>query len=127
MSFLTLIRSLAIVKSRLPNYLLAVVIGCHGAGSSSTRLLSPLDDIEFNVMRTRTLEIGVDYFFKPVKNVRKITRRIQHAKFYILQIKTISFHITIFIYDTISCFKSTTSMLPHRGVTAKGFTRKGCA
>ena len=80
-------RSLAIVESRLPNYLLGIVIGYHGAEPSSTRLLSPLDDIEVDMVRARTLEIEVDYFFKPVKNVRKITRRIRHTKFYTYRLK----------------------------------------
>ncbi len=80
-------RSLATIENKLPNYLLGIIIGYHGAEPSSTRLLNPLDDIEVDTMRARTLEIGVDYFFKPVKSVRRITRRIRHTKFYTYRLK----------------------------------------
>ena len=82
-------RSLATIERRLPDYLVSIVVGYHGAKPSNTRLLSPLDDIELEVDDARTLEIGIDYFFKPVKNIRRIAGGIRHTKFYTYRLKTI--------------------------------------
>lgn len=81
-------RSLAIVESRLPDYLVGIVVGYHGAKPSNSRLLNPLDDIEPRTDDIRTLEIGIDYFFKPMKNIRKITGRIRHTKFYTYSLRS---------------------------------------
>ncbi|RLG75298.1 MAG: hypothetical protein DRO14_04735 [Thermoprotei archaeon] len=80
-------RSLAAIENRLPNYLLGVVLGYHGAKPSNTRLLNLLDDIELKVGNSRTLEIGIDHFSKPMKNIRKITGRIRHTKFYTYRLR----------------------------------------